>query len=223
MTFSKIMKPAKIAALIGLLFLASCTTNETKKLPILGNREVAEKTVNGEVIVDTVYQTVPAFSFINQDSAIVTNKDFDGKIYVVDFFFTSCPSICPVMHRNMLEVYEEFKGNDEVKIVSHTIDYKYDTPGVLKKYADKLGVEGDQWEFLRGTKDSIYSFAEKHYLTAVGEDNKADGGYIHEGWFVLVDKDKRLRGAYDGTKKEQVDLMIADMQTLLDEYKANEE
>lgn len=216
------MKDLKIA-LGGLLCLImACTSKEKEKLPILGHRQVVERTVNGKMVTDTIFQTVPSFAFVNQDSSLITDKDFDGKIYVVDFFFTSCPSICPVMHRNMLEVYKKFKGNPEVKLVSHTIDYKYDTPEVLKKYASKLGVEGDQWEFLRGTRDSVYTFAEKHYLTAVGEDGSADGGYIHEGWFVLVDKEKRLRGAYDGTKEDQVALLMNDMETLLAEYKENE-
>jgi len=201
-----------------ILFAASCTSEKNKKLPILGNREPVEKVVNGKIVVDTIYQTIPHFSFLNQDSAIVTDNDFDGKIYVSDFFFTSCPSICPVMHRNMLKVYNEFKGNPEVKILSHSIDSKYDTPAVLKKYADKLGVSGTQWEFVHGSRDSIYSIAEKNYLVAVGEDNKAPGGFIHQGWFVLVDKDKRLRGAYDGTQPEQVKQLISDMHVLLKEY-----
>lgn len=216
------MKDLKIT-LVGLVCLIiACTSTEKEKLPILGHRQVVEKTVNGVLVTDTVFQTVPSFTFVNQDSSLITDKDFDGKIYVVDFFFTSCPSICPIMHRNMLEVYKKFKGNPEVKLVSHTIDYKYDTPEVLKKYASKLGVEGDQWEFLRGTRDSVYAFAEKHYLTAVGEDSAADGGFIHEGWFVLVDKEKRLRGAYDGTKEDQVALLMNDMETLLAAYKENE-
>lgn len=202
-----------------ILFIAACSFENNKKLPILGSREPIEKVVDGKTIVDTIYQTIPSFSFLNQDSAVVTDKDFDGKIYVSDFFFTSCPSICPIMHRNMLKIYKEFKGNPEVKILSHSIDSKYDTPSVLKKYADKLGVEGTQWEFVHGSRDSVYTIAEKNYLVAVGEDNTAPGGFIHQGWFVLVDKDKRLRGAYDGTQEEQVEQLINDMHILLNEYK----
>jgi len=203
-----------------ILLLYSCSSKDVKQLPILGNREPVEKTVNGKVVVDTIYQTIPAFNFVNQDNEPVSNKDFDGKIYVADFFFTSCPSICPVMQRNLLKVYEKFKGNPQVKILSHSIDAKYDTPPVLKKYAQKLGVEGTQWEFVHGSRDSVYTMAEKNYLTAVNEDpNKETGGFIHQGWFILVDKEKRLRGAYDGTNEEQVKQLVADMQTLLDEYK----
>ncbi len=188
----------------------------------MGEREAIEKVIDGKTVIDTLYLTIPSFSFINQDSIVVTDKDFDGKIYVADFFFTSCPSICPVMHRNMLKVYEKFKGNPDVKIISHTIDYKYDTPSVLKRYATKLGIEGTQWEFLRGTKDSVYTIAEQNYLVAVQEDNSADdhAGLVHQGWFVLIDKEKRLRGTgYDGTDEKQVDKLISDMQILLNEYK----
>ncbi len=201
-----------------LLTLAACSSDTEKRLPILGEREPVEKTVDGKTVVDTIYQTIPAFSFINQDSSVVTEKNFEGRIFVADFFFTSCTSICPIMHRNMLKVYEKFKDNKEVGILSHTIDFKYDTPSKLKSYAEKLGITGDQWQFVKGTKDSVYTLAEKNYLVAVAEDKAAPDGFVHQGWFILVDKDKRLRGAYDGTKKEAVDQLITDMEILLEEY-----
>ena len=202
-----------------LLLLGACMSSENRKLPILGNRELVEKTVDGKTVLDTLYQTIPSFSFINQDSVAVTDKDFDGKIYVADFFFTSCTSICPTMHRNMLKLYEKFKDNPDVKFLSHTIDFKYDTPSRLKKYATKLGVERDRWEFVRGSKVSIYTIAKKSYLTAVGEDSQSKDGYMHQGWFVLVDKEKRLRGAYEGTKTEEVEHLMKDIEVLLNEYK----
>ncbi|WP_423148171.1 SCO family protein [Rubrolithibacter danxiaensis] len=212
------MRLKKYAAGV-LLFLAACTSGNEKKLPILGTREPVEKVVDGKTVVDTIYQSIPSFRFINQDSVFITDKNFDDKIYVADFFFTSCTSICPIMHRNMLKVYDEFKNNPEVKILSHSIDFKYDTPSRLKRYATKLGVQGDQWEFVNGSRDSIYQIAEKSYLTAVGEDKQAEGGFIHQGWFVLVDKNKHLRGAYDGTQPDQVEQLIEDMKILLAENK----
>lgn len=212
------MKFAKIFFLALAGFSASCGSETAQRLPILGNREVVERVAGGKTIVDTVYQTIPSFNFINQDSTSVSQKDFDNKIYVADFFFTTCPSICPVMHRNMLRVYEKYKGNNEVMLASHTIDYKHDTPSVLKKYAEKLGIEGSQWQFLRGTRDSVYTLAEKSYLVSVQEDGQAPGGYVHQGWFVLIDKDRRIRGAYDGTQADQVDKMMKDMDILLNEY-----
>ncbi len=199
--------------------LISCSPNTPKKLPILGNREPVERNVNGKMVSDTIYQTIPHFNFINQDSSSLTDKDFAGKVYVADFFFTSCPSICPTMHRNMLKVYKQFTGIDDVKILSHSIDTRYDVPSRLKKYAAKLGVSGDKWEFVTGEKDSIYNIAKTSYLAAVGEDKSAPGGYMHQGWFILVDKEKHLRGAYDGTNSAEVDKLIGDIQLLLDEYK----
>ena len=200
-----------------LVVLQSCNSGAQRKLPILGEREPVERVVDGKTIVDTIYQTIAPFSYLNQDSIKVTDKDFDGKIYVADFFFTSCNTICPVMHRNMLKVYEKFQNNPEVKILSHSIDTKYDVPSRLKKYAGKLGIEGNQWEFVHGSSDSIYNVSAKNYLVAAYEDKSDPQGFVHQGWFILVDKDKRLRGAYDGTKPDQVNLLIDDMQILLDE------
>ena len=206
-----------ILFLLAGLSLHSCTNKKDPKLPILGNREPVQREVDGKTITDTIYQTIQPFSYLNQDSIPVTEKDFDGKIYVADFFFTSCNTICPVMHRNMLKVYEKFKGNPEVKILSHSIDIKYDLPSRLKNYATKLGLSGNQWEFVHGSTDSIYKIAARDYLVAAYADKAEPQGLVHQGWFVLVDKNKRLRGAYDGTKEDQVDQMIADMQILLNE------
>jgi len=203
------MRRILIYAALTMVTIASCK-DENKRLPYL-QQEIVGK--------DTVYRTIPDFRFLNQDSVVVTNKDFDGSIYVADFFFTSCPTICPVMHRNLLKVYNKYLNNPEVKIASHTIDFKYDTPSRMKTYADKLGVKGTQWEFLWGSRDSVYNLAEKNYLVSVGQDSKAPGGFIHQGYLVLVDKDKRIRGAYDGTVDEQVEQLMMDMDVLLEESK----
>ena len=159
-----------------------------------------------------------AFGYTIKFFKFFTNT-FKDKIYVADFFFTSCTTICPTMHRNMKTVYEEFKNNPDIMFLSHTIDFKYDTPSVLKKYAEKLGVNDKRWQFAYGNKDQIYSLAEKNYLTVVEEDSTARDGYIHQGWFVLIDKHKRMRGAYDGTKTEQVDQLKKDLVILLAEEK----
>lgn len=161
--------------------------------------------------------TIPDFKLYNQDSAVVTAKDLDKSIYVADFFFTSCPTICPIMHRNLLKVYKKYEGNPEVKFASHTIDVKYDTPSRMKKYAEKLGVKGNQWEFLWGTRDEIYALAERNYLVFTEENKKAPGGFAHQGYLILVDKQKRIRGAYDGTLDEDVKKLMDDMDILLKE------
>jgi protein SCO1/2 len=204
------------------IVLQSCSNQSDIKLPILGNREPVERIVDGKTIVDTIYQTIQPFSYFNQDSILVTEKDFDGKIYVADFFFTSCNSICPIMHRNMLDVYKKFKDNPKVKFLSHSIDIKYDLPSRLKIYATKLGVEGNQWEFVHGSRDSIFNIAAKNYLVSAFEDSSDPQGLVHQGWFILVDPKKQLRGAYDGTKADQVKLLMEDMDKLLLEEANNE-
>ena len=205
----------KLIGVLALVMLfAACKSNTTKVLPIYGNRSAETKTVNGQQITDTVYQTVPAFKFVNQYGDSVGSKNLKNDIYVADFFFTSCPSICPVMKRNMLNVYNAFKDTADVKIISFTIDPKHDTTAVLKKYADKLGVSGNSWWFLNGDKDKVYDLATKSYLVGVTQDSTAAGGYVHQGYFVLIDKQQRIRGSYDGTDPKQVDQLIADIKTL---------
>jgi len=207
---------------LSILVIQSCTNQSDTKLPILGNREPVERTVDGKTVVDTIYQTISPFSYYNQDSILVSDKDFDGKIYVADFFFTSCNTICPIMHRNMLDVYKKFKDNPKVKLLSHSIDIKYDLPSRLKTYATKLGVEGNQWEFVHGSRDSIFNIAAKNYLVSAFEDSSDPQGLVHQGWFILVDTKKQLRGAYDGTKADQVKQLMEDMDKLLREEAANE-
>ncbi|MNK03628.1 hypothetical protein D3C87_214780 [compost metagenome] len=199
------------------LFLFSCK-DKPKRLPFL-QLETTEKVVDGKTVIDSTFRTIPAFKLLNQDSAVVTEKNFNGSIYVADFFFTSCPTICPVMHRNLLKVYQKYKGNPEVKLASHTIDVKYDTPSRMKAYATKLGVEGTQWEYLWGSRDEIYALAERNYLVSAQENKAAPGGFVHQGYLVLVDKEKRIRGAYDGTQDKEVAQLMSDMDVLLKEYK----
>ncbi|TWR26283.1 SCO family protein [Mucilaginibacter achroorhodeus] len=202
-------------ALFLLLTFAACNfKGEQSKLPILGRRQAVTKTVNGKEVVDTVYQTIPDFKFVNQYGDTITQNSLKGDIYVADFFFTTCPSICPIMHRNMLKVYEDFKNVPDFKIISHTIDPKHDSVTVLKKYADKLGIKGDSWWLLQGKKEDTYELGQKHYLVAMSQDDGTPGGYVHQGWFVLVDKQHRIRGYYDGTKEEEVAKMINDIKTL---------
>lgn len=201
-----------------LLALTACNSSTNTKLPILGSREAINKEVDGKMVVDTLYKTIPSFSFLNQDSTEITDKTFNNSIYIADFFFTSCPSICPIMHRNMHKIYEKHKGTDELMFLSHSIDFKYDTPSVLKDYAEKLGISGKQWQFASGTKESIYGIA-TDYMVFAAEDDQVKGGYEHQGWFILVDKEKRIRGAYDGTDDEQVAQLLKDIPVLLAEYK----
>lgn len=204
-----------IALLSGLL--NACNFSTQTQLPILGNRVAEEKIIDGKLVVDTIYQTVPPFSLLNQDSIVVNNETVKGKIYVADFFFTSCPTICPVMKKEMIRVYEKFKGNNQVVILSHTIDPDYDTLALLRDYASRLGSDGKQWMFLRGDRKPVYELAEKGYYASAMVDSTEPGGFIHSGGFILVDKFQRVRGIYDGTSTNDVDKLMSDMELLLKE------
>lgn len=205
---------------VAITFLLFSSCKEAKKLPFYGDRHAETvKDKNGNEKIDTVYQTIPNWKFLNQDSVLTTNKITDGKIYIADFFFTSCSTICPIVQRNLKTVFDEFKSNPDVMFVSHTIDFKYDKPSKLKAYAKKLGVDNPKWQFLYGTKDSVYTLAEKSYLVAVGEDKSTRDGYVHQGYLVLIDKERRIRGAYDGTLENQVAQLKKDIPVLLAEYK----
>lgn len=204
-----------IMGFLGLIVLSSGC--ETKKLPFYGEPEVVKKVVDGKETEQTVYPTIPDFSFINEDKEVVTEKDFKGKVYVADFFFVTCPTICPVMKKNMLTVYKEYKNNPDVKILSHTIDPEHDTPEILKKYATDLGVTGKMWQFVTGDKEKIYDIGQKHYMVSALEDSSQAGGYIHSGAFVLVDKDRHIRGMYDGTTEDGTAKLIKDLAVLLKE------
>jgi protein SCO1/2 len=200
---------------IGIIFSA-CQSNQPK-LPIIGERDLVEKVVDGQTVTDTIYPKIPTFQFLNQDSVMITDKLFDGKIYVANFFFTHCPSICPTMQRNLLGVYEKYKNDERVSFLSHSIDFKYDSPEVLKKYASDLGVDNEQWQFVTGSKADIYGIA-NNYLVYTKEDADVAGGYDHSGFLVLIDHDKYIRGTYDGTSKEQVQQLFSDIEILLQEY-----
>lgn len=198
------------------IFLSSCNTNP-EKLPILGNKEAVVKMVNGKKITDTLYHQIPDFEFINQDSSKITQQDYEGKIYVADFFFTTCPTICPKMKTQMLRIYEKFKDNPKVGILSHTIDPRHDTPAVLREFMNNLNIKSKMWQMVTGDKAKIYEIGQKSYMVSATDDPTQPGGIVHSGAFVLVDKNRHIRGIYDGTEPEKVDKLMKDMEVLLNE------
>ncbi|OOQ61635.1 SCO family protein [Mucilaginibacter pedocola] len=203
----------KLTTLAGLIILfAACRNSEQATLPIYGNRDTKTVTKDGKEVVDTIYQTIPDFKFVNQYGDSITQKSLNGDIYVADFFFTTCPSICPIMHRNMLKVYNEYKNVPNFKIISHSIDPKHDSVAVLKKYADGLGISGNSWWLLQGKKDDIYNLSASYLVRRPEESAKEL--FIHDGLFILIDKQKRIRGSYDGTDEKEVARLIADIKTL---------
>jgi protein SCO1/2 len=198
-----------LAVISGLLF-ASCAEKKEAALPIFGEKEVQGN--------DTIYHTIADFKFVDQDSAFVTNDTFKDKIYVADFFFTSCRTICPIMKTQMLRVYDSIQNDPDVLLLSHSIDPEYDTVGLLHDYAERLGVKSNKWHFVTGSKEDIYKIAQTSYFATAMEDKSEPDGFIHSGAFLLIDKDKRIRGKYDGTKEEDVNRLLLEIQRLKKEY-----
>jgi protein SCO1/2 len=189
------------------ILLIACNT-KPNQLPILGEKDV----VNG----DTIYHTIRPFKFINQDSQIVTNSTFANKIYVVDFFFTHCPTICPKVTKQMLRQYDKYKDNDKLMLLAFSIDTRNDTIGRLKAYEKGLGVTSKKWHFVTGNQDSIYSIANDYYSIAT-EDKSSPGGFNHSGRIILVDSKQRVRSFCDGTDQNDVDRFMDDIDILLNE------
>ncbi len=170
---------------------------------------------------------VPAFKLMNQDNKTISDKDYLGKVYVVEFFFSTCPTICPKMNESMLQLQNEFYGNPNFGIASITIDPVKDTPQVLKEHANLLGVKHYNWHFLTGDKEYIYSLANKGFNLYAGENNKVAGGFEHSGLFALVDKDGKIRCRkdaqgnpilyYDGLEASGVEAIKEDIKKLLEE------
>lgn len=188
-------------------FLCLISACSGDKLPVLANpANPADKT-----------PVIPPFSFINQENAVVTDKTFDGKIYVADFIFLSCPTICPKMNVEMLKVYKAFERDERVLFISHTIDPLHDSVPQLKAFAQNLGVSSHKWHFVTGNVDSIYTLAEKNYFTDAYPDSTDTKNFIHSGGLLLIDKEKHIRGVYDGTNEEETTRLIGDIKILLKE------
>ncbi|PPK96502.1 protein SCO1/2 [Nonlabens xylanidelens] len=190
-----------------------------KTLPILQPDKFDPTLVDDSMLFVKKYHKIAPFQLVNQNGDTITDKDYDNKIYVSDFFFTTCPTICPVMTKNMTLVQEEFKNDPDVMILSHSVTPEIDSVEVLKKYAVKKGVMDSKWNLVTGDRKQIYDLARKSYLAA--KENKYGGDYalIHTENFLLVDKEGRLRGrSYDGTSEEDVLKLIEDIYILKSTY-----
>lgn len=196
------------AALLAVIF-AACGAPDQKVLPILGERDVSPAG-------DTIYRQVPDFQFIDQDSQVVNNATFAGKVYVVDFFFIHCPTICPKVKANGLRLYNTFKDDDRVVMLSHSIDIKNDTVAALKRHAEKLGIDSKKWHLVTGDHDAIYGIADD-YFSVAKENPDAPGGFDHSGRMILVDKNRHVRSFCNGTDAADVDRFMQDISLLLSE------
>lgn len=200
------MKLLSASAFLFLSYLLMSSCTQEKTLPIFG-----ERSVEGG---DTVYHTIAPFAFVDQDSSLITNATFQDKIYVADFFFTTCRTICPIMKTQMLRLYEAMENTPDVLILSHTIDPEYDTVALLHDFAARLDVKSEKWHFVTGVKDSIYKIAQTSYFSTAMQDKTDPDGFIHSGAFLLIDKKGRIRGKYDGTKEDEVNRLMKDIDLL---------
>lgn len=197
------------------------TAQERKQLPVIQPRDVKSEMVNPELINMGIGHRIGKFALTNQNGETITLKDVEDKIFVAEYFFTTCLTICPIMTEEMMRVQDRFKGNDEVKILSFTVDPETDNVEVMKAYAKKHNAVDGQWHFLTGTKDDLYSLARNSFfvLKPAEARNLGDAGsdFIHTNNFVLVDKELQIRGYYDGTSTEEVNVLMEDIELLLNE------
>lgn len=192
------------------LFFSSCEEN---KLQHYGHHDIDPDTM------ETVFHQIPEFSFVNQNNEIITEKKLDNKITIVDFFFTTCGSICPKMTKNMKQLQEDLMGDSEIQFLSHTVNPELDTVEKLQKYIEKFELNTPNWNFVTGNKQQIYEMGVNYYLLSTQEDALAEGGFLHSEFFVLIDKNRNHRGFYDGTDKEEMERLKKDLKTLQNEYK----
>ena len=176
---------------------------------------------------DSTYHSIPDFAFVNQFNDTISQSDYEGNIYLANFVFTTCPTICPVMTYNMRRVQQKTAQYPNFKILSHTVFPEYDTPEVLLEYANKMEADLSNWNFVTGNREDIYSIANSYFVNVM-EDSTAQGGFLHSEYFVLVDKEGSIRardddngnniGVYDGTDDYEVGLLIDDIKVLMAEY-----
>jgi len=185
-----------------------------KTLPIYNPSDVNPELVDSTIQYKSKYHTIADFSFVNQNGDTITQKNYEGKIYVADFFFTTCGSICPKMSTNLVEVQKAVLNNPKVMLLSHTVFPEVDSVSVLKAYAIKYGVVDSKWNLVTGDKKEIYTMARKSYLAV--KLGRPDQLYdmVHTENFVLVDQKRRVRGFYDGTNKEEIKRLLEDIDFL---------
>ena len=212
--------PAVIIAIIGMT-IAYFMIDQPKILKVYNPIDLNPELVDESVRNIDKFHRVGSFNLTDQDGNEVTEKNFENKIYVTDFFFVTCPTICPKMTKQMNRVYNEFKADQNISFLSHTVMPEADSVPVLNEYATERGISSDKWKFVTGDKKQIYNLARKTYFAAVTEGDGGINDFVHTENFVLVDKEKRLRGFYDGTSKDDVDRLIVDIYALLEEYKEN--
>ena len=200
--------------LLAIVFLNLCSAgcmDDHKSLPYLGDQEI----ING----DTIKHIVPDYLLTDQDSQQIRLSEMGDKIFIADFFFTSCPSICPKVQKQMLRIYDKYKDDNRIMLLSHTIDQRHDSVSVLNRYAENMGVNTDKWKFLTAEKDSIFYLADQYFVSVV-DDPSAPKGFDHSGRIILLDKGRHVRGFCEGTDPNSVTKFFTTVDQLIaEEYK----
>jgi protein SCO1/2 len=211
-----------VFSVIGIAFTYYMIQPEVKEeLPVVNPVDVPEEMVDPELLRLGNGHRIGAFSFLDQNGNTFTHKQVEGKVFVAEYFFTTCKTICPVMNGQMTRVQRAFSGNDKLEILSFTVDPEVDNPKALSAYAAMHEADANQWHFLTGSKKALYRLARKSFflLKPAEAENQGDVGsdFIHTNNFVLVDQQMRIRGYYDGTSPKEVDQLIHDISLLLNE------
>ena len=214
----------KWSYLFTVLTLVSCAPKAEKLrvLPFLGNFDLEYKLVDGKEVVDTIYPKIPYFSFLNEDSLRVTSKDLKGKVWIADFFFTTCSTICPGMTAKMKALNESTKDlQNDVQFISFTINPSIDKPSVLKGYKTAYSIQASNWIFLTGNEVETHRLGVENFMIASGQDANAIDGYAHQEAFSLVDKEGYVRGVYAIQDNKQLKVLENDLRKLIKEEYGN--
>lgn len=197
------------------VFMSSCSQLIKKELPVFNPSDFDPKLVDTSLRKVNQNHTVKDFNLTNQNGVKISSKDYENKVYVVDFFFTRCPSICPIMTDNMLLIQDEFINDDQIMLLSLSVTPEIDSVSVLKNYAIEKGINDSKWNITTGSKKHIYDLARKSYFAVVDQGDGDLQDFIHTPNFILVDKKKQIRGIYDGTELNEVTRLIEDIHTLV--------
>ena len=200
----------KIILICSIVFYFGCTEKKSSVLlPIYGEKKI--------IAGDTIYHQIASFNLTNQIGQVVNQNTTKNKIYIANFFFASCQSICPMMSNQLQEVQKAFLADDSVLILSHSVNPLHDTVAILNNYADTYGAKTNKWHLLTGNKKQIYDLAKTSYLVNAFEDDGSPEGFLHSELFLLIDKKARIRGMYDGTNTAEVKKLIEDVKLLKQE------
>ena len=206
-----------LVLLVSWIVIVSCTEQKkVRVLPIVGNYDVEYDTIDGVEVSDTIYPKIPNFTYLNQDSIQITSSAMKGKVWIADFFFTSCPSICPKMTSQMKRLAILTKDLDKhIQFISFSINPTHDGPSKLRAYRKHYGITAKNWQFLTGNEEATHALGVDYFQVFANKDIESAGGYAHSPAFVLVDKEGYVRGVYIGTDTKQVDLLQKDVRKLL--------